>query len=223
MLEAVFFDMDNTLVNSEWAAARAVRNALARYGRELSKADEEAVIGLPWETIFANTVRDYSLPIGIERLRDEILAEKAAILEGNLTALPGAVEAVKLCAQHWPVAVVSGSYRREIDETLSQIGVQEWVRFFVANDDISPGKPAPDPYLEAARQLGVDPTRCLVFEDSEMGVCSAKAAGMTCVAVAYANETGMDLGGADLVIPSLETVTNEWLETMPWNTEATGN
>ena len=203
MIEAVFFDLDNTLVRTEWAAGVAVRHVVERYGRVFEKQDEDAVIGLPWETIFDNTLRKYGLPLDRSRLKALVLEEKRKLLGEQTHALPGAVEAVVRCARRWPVAVVSGSYRGEVEEALQSLHVLGLLRFFLSNDDVVPGKPDPAPYREAARRLGAEPRRCVVFEDSEMGLASAVAAGMYAVAVEFANDAGLCLDAATERIPSL--------------------
>lgn len=212
MIEAVFFDMDNTLVDTEWAAAKAVRLVVESFDRVFDSEDEEAVIGLPWRTIFDNTIEKYKLEITRPQLKDLVINKKAEILANSTRhELPGAVNALRLCKKHYPVAIVSGSYRKEIQDTIDSLNIADDIQFFVANEDVVPGKPAPGPYLEAARRLGVNPENCLVFEDSVVGIDSAKSAGMTCVAVEFANEAHFDLGKADIIIKSLETVTEQWL------------
>lgn len=212
MLEAVFFDMDNTLVDTEWAAARAVRLAVESFNGSFDPGDEAGVIGLPWSTIFDSVISKYELPIDREDFKNLVLATKAKLMADDPRILPGAIEAVKTCAARWPVAVVSGSYRHEVAETLELIKLESLIRFFISNEDVDPGKPHPGPFLEASRRLGVEPANCLVFEDSEVGIAAAKAAGMICIAVEIANYGDLDLSAADRLIPSLEVVTDEWLD-----------
>lgn len=212
MLEAVFFDMDNTLVDTEWAAAKAVCLGVESFGKVLDPVDEAGVIGLPWNAVFDNTISKYELPIDRENFKDLVLAAKAKLMADDPRILPGAIEAVKTCAARWPVAVVSGSYRHEVAETLELIKLEPFIRFFISNEDVNPGKPHPGPFLEASRRLEVEPANCLVFEDSEVGIAAAKAAGMICIAIEIANYGDLDLSAADRLIPSLEVVTDSWLD-----------
>lgn len=108
----------------------------------------------------------------------------------------------RLAAAH-PVAVVSGSSRRLVDETLRLAGVESDVRVVVATEDTPRGKPDPAPYLLAAERLGVPPGECLAFEDSSAGVRSAKAAGMRVVALQRPGSPRQDLSEADLVVGDL--------------------
>lgn len=82
-----------------------------------------------------------------------------------------------------PLAVASGGFRDVVERILVALGIRPWFRAVVGGDEVANGKPAPDCYLEAARQLGVDPKKCLVFEDTRIGLDSAAAAGMTAVFV----------------------------------------
>jgi HAD superfamily hydrolase (TIGR01509 family) len=213
-IHAVFFDMDNTLVETEWAAARAVRQVVESYGGVFESADEEAIIGLPWATIFENTIKKYGLPLDTNELKRQVLERKVHLMANDPHELPGGVDALRRCSTRWPVAVVSGSYREEVRDTIAALGLDPYIRFFVSNEDCIPGKPDPGPYLLAASRLNIAPENCLVFEDSEVGIQAARSAGMFCVAVEIANTVGLDLSGADLRIPTLETVTDTWLDSV---------
>jgi beta-phosphoglucomutase-like phosphatase (HAD superfamily) len=115
-----------------------------------------------------------------------------------------------------PVAVVTGSTHGEVEPVLELLGVRGQVSLVVAAGDYGRGKPAPEPFALAARRLGVDPARCIAFEDSEVGVAAARAAGMTVVATAEANPPAghpahQRLDDADAVVPSLLDAAR-WLE-----------
>ena len=183
MIDAVIFDLDGVLVDSEqlWAAAReelvrerggtwtaeATRAMMGMSSREWSRyMRDELGVDLPPETISADVVAR------LERLYRE-----------RLPLLPGAVEAVAAMHAEWPLGLAS-SANREIIELVLELG--ELGHFFaatVSSEEVPRGKPAPDVYLEAARRLGVQPERCAAVEDSTNGLRSADAAGMTVVAV----------------------------------------
>src|SRR5439155_6205481 len=125
--------------------------------------------------------------LGVPGTPEEI---NAAVVERMLTRygeapplIPGAVDAVRAIAKRWPVAIASSSNRELIDVVLTAAGLADVVRVAVSSEEVERGKPAPDVYLEAARRLGVDPSRCVAVEDSENGIRSAKAAGMRVVAI----------------------------------------
>lgn len=210
MPQAFFFDMDDTLVDSEWASALAVERAVADFGQTLSAADKEAVIGLPWDTIFDNTLRDYAIPLSRAEFKALVLSKKAALLKDGLREVPGAVAAVKRCAARAPVAVVSGSFRFEVQETMRLLGLDELLALVVTNEDCRPGKPDPGPYLLAAQTLGVDPRRCIVFEDSAIGLSAARAAGMLAVEVTALHRAPLPENLAHLRIRDFHEVDEEW-------------
>ena len=183
-IEAVIFDLDGVIVDSEiwWDE---VRHAFARdHGRRWTHDDRHAVMG-------ANS-RQWSATMR-ERLALELPAEdiERAIVDGvveryrreGAPSIDGAVDAVRRIAARWPSALASSSHREVIDATLVATGLADAFRVIVSSDEVSHGKPAPDVFLEAARRLGAAPTATLVVEDSLNGVKAARAAGMTVVLV----------------------------------------
>jgi pseudouridine-5'-monophosphatase len=129
--------------------------------------------------------------------------------------MPGArALTAALAARAVPQAVATSSGRRLFDLKTAQH--REWFRVFdavVLGDDprLHRGKPAPDIFLLAAKELGVDPASCLVFEDATVGVAAARAAGMQVIAVPDPENDPRPFADADLVLPSLEAVTPELL------------
>ena len=97
--------------------------------------------------------------------------------------LPGAEEAVRATAERWPLGVASSANRPLIDLVLELTGLTPLFRATVSSEEVPRGKPAPDVYLEAARQLELDPPRCAAVEDSANGIRSAAAAGLRVVAI----------------------------------------
>lgn len=143
---------------------------------------------------------------GIDDSIDEWLTEKRDtyfdLIEAGIRPFPGAPEMLKLLAERMPVAIATSSARRELDRCARHLGVAELLGASVAKEDVTKHKPEPEAYLLAARRLEVEPTGCVVFEDSIAGVAAAKAAGMRCAAVtnSFAAEA---LNEADLIVASL--------------------
>jgi HAD superfamily hydrolase (TIGR01509 family) len=183
-IEAVIFDLDGVIVDSEiwWDEAR--REFAAQRGRSWSEADRAAVMGAnsrQWSATMRERLHLDEPDTKIERAIVEAVVERYR--REGAPKIPGAVEAVRRIALAWPTAVASSAHREVIDAALEATGLTDVFRVVVSSDEVERGKPEPDVYLEAALRLGVEPRRCLVVEDSLNGVKAAKAAGMTCVLV----------------------------------------
>jgi beta-phosphoglucomutase-like phosphatase (HAD superfamily) len=183
-IEAVLFDLDGVIVDSEpWWYAVRVEWSAAR-GLTWTEDDNRACMGRnsrDWARIMQERLRlDLTLP-QIERVIMDALVEKYA--HEPAPRVPGAVEAVGRIAAEIPSAIASSAHPAVIRAALRSVGLAECFRVIISADDVPSGKPAPDVYLEAARRLGVPPERCLVVEDSLNGVLAGRAAGMTVVLV----------------------------------------
>lgn len=160
----------------------------AAHGRAWTSDDQTAVMGAN-SPAWAHTMRvrlDLDLDEGdIETaIVDAVVARYGS---DGAPEIPGAVEAVRRIAAGWPIAVASSAHRAVIEAALAASGLADAFAVVVSSDEVPHGKPAPDVYLEAARQLGIAPMACLVVEDSANGVRAGKAAGMTVVLVPNAS------------------------------------
>ena len=183
MIEAVVFDLDGVIVDSEqvWDAAR---EALARErgGRWHEKAQQDmmGMSSVEWSRYMHDV-------IGLKDPPEEISAEVVRRLEATyreeLPLIDEAPEAVARLAERWSLAVASSSNRPIIDLVLELGGLDRFFRATVSSEEVARGKPSPDVYLEAARRLGVDPTKTAAIEDSRNGILSAKVAGMRVIAI----------------------------------------
>jgi HAD superfamily hydrolase (TIGR01509 family) len=182
--DAVIFDLDGVLVDTEawWDEVRL--EFARRHGRPWTEADRDAVMGAnsrQWSATMGERLRLDLLPEEIERqIVDGVLGRYAS---GEPPRIDGAVDAVRRIAATRPVGLASSAHRDVIEAALRALGLHGVFGAVVSSDEVSHGKPAPDVYLAAARQLGIDPVRCLVVEDSRNGVLAARAAGMTVVLV----------------------------------------
>jgi HAD superfamily hydrolase (TIGR01509 family) len=183
MIEAVVFDLDGVIVDSEqvWDAAR---EALARErgGRWHEKAQQDmmGMSSVEWSRYMHDV-------IGLKDPPEEISAEVVRRLEATyreeLPLIDEAPKAVARLAERWSLAVASSSNRPIIDLVLELGGLDRFFRATVSSEEVARGKPSPDVYLEAARRLGVAPTKSAAIEDSRNGILSAKAAGMRVIAI----------------------------------------
>jgi HAD superfamily hydrolase (TIGR01509 family) len=210
-IEAVIFDMDGVLIDSEprWNQAR-IEMAEAR-GTRWTEEDQRSVMGsstLEWARKMKQVLRH---PGTLE----EVIAElRQRMIDGyrrELPLLPGAVEAVKRMATAFGVGLASGSTTALIDHVLGATGLDCVVQAVVYGDTIPRGKPSPDIYLEAARRFGLAPGVCVGIEDSAHGVHALRAAGMKVVAVPSPGYPLSEevLAKADLRLVSLNELTIE--------------
>ena len=209
MIEAVVFDMDGVLLASEevWDAVREtyVRERGGRYDDEIQRA----MMGMSsheWSRFLHD---EAGVPDTPEEINAEVVRRMLAAYSEHLPLLPGAVDAVRRLADQFPLGLASSSNRELIDTALELAGLSQSFSATVSSEEVAHGKPAPDVYLEAARRLGVDPTRCSAVEDSHGGIRSAKSAGMRVIAIPNPTYPPDDeaLGLADIVIRSLDQLT----------------
>lgn len=214
MIEAVVFDLDGLLIETEeiWDE---VREALVRErGGRWTDSAQRDMMGMSsreWSRYLHEELELEEPPEELNRLVVERMADR---YRANLPLLPGAVEAVKRLAARWPLAVASSSNRPLIDLVLELSGLGNSFRATVSSEEVARGKPAPDVYLEAARRLGVAPEPCAAVEDSESGIRAAKAAGMRVIAIPNRSFPPSDeaLASADVVLRSLGELTPAAIE-----------
>jgi len=178
VIDAVVFDLDGVIIDSEelWDE---VRKGLARErgGRwsAQAQADMMGMSSTEWSRYLHEVV---GLPESPEEINREVVDRMLARYSEHLPLIDGGVDAVKRLAAHWPLGVASSSNRGLIDRVLELSGLAAYFKVTVSSEEVERGKPAPDVYLEAARRLGVQSTRCAAVEDSHNGIRSARAAGM---------------------------------------------
>ena len=207
MIDAFIFDLDGTLVDTELIWADAMCAYLADRQCHCPKdAMLHIVFGRSWNDIYraiterfpklsvtppdvmARALRDYYLKLRSQG--DNIIIHSSSVLLQKL-------------ADRYPVIIVSGSPRADVEEAIGLLDAVRQVRFFLGAEDYAPGKPSPAGFLKGADRLGVSPQNCVVFEDSSAGVAAAKAANMWCVALDRPNAHRQDLSAADWVLTDL--------------------
>jgi HAD superfamily hydrolase (TIGR01509 family) len=205
-VEAVVFDMDGVLIQSEevWDEVREryVREHGGRYDDEIQRA-MMGMSSVEWSRYLHEAA---GVPADAETINDDVVQRMLERYRQHLPLIDGAVAAVQRLAARYRLGLASSSNRSIIDAVLDVAGLTDCFEATVSSEEVARGKPAPDVYLEAARRLGVDPTRAAAVEDSHGGIRSAKAAGMRVIAIpnpTYPPDPE-SLAQADRVIRSLD-------------------
>jgi HAD superfamily hydrolase (TIGR01509 family) len=213
--EAIIFDHDGTLIDTETADFEACRLLCEEAG--VAMAQEfwaEKVLGRMdgYETLFTEIIRAHRHDLSHAEMWKR-LKELWQITRENITLMPGASGLLhQLHQAGYPMGVATASDRNWADRWLAHFDLAAYFQVVATSSDVANNKPAPDVYLFAAAQLGVPPERCLVFEDSLAGTQAAKAAGMKVIAVSSHMNKALKFSAADGVIEGLEGVSLEMIE-----------
>jgi len=208
-LQAVLFDMDGTLVDTERLWWEAVEHVA---GRALTEADQPEVLGRPVEHTAEWLGASPGAGASVADIADALHQEFARRVRTGIVPRPGALDLLDALAREGvPTALVTASPRAVADTVLEALGASRFA-VSVTADDTDRTKPAPDPYLAACRALGVDPTACVAVEDTQTGVSSAEAAG--CAVLAVPSLAPIDAAPGRTVLASLVGVTPERLRAM---------
>jgi HAD superfamily hydrolase (TIGR01509 family) len=211
MIEAVVFDLDGVLIQTEeiWDEVRG--DYIVRLGGRYDEEAQRAMMGMSSKEWSAYLAEDLGVPRTAQQVNDDIVELMAASYRKHLPLIDGAIEAVERLAARWPLAVASSSNRPLIDLVLELSGLAPYFHATVSSEEVPRGKPAPDVYLEACRRLDAEPTHAAAIEDSHAGIGSAKAAGMRVIAIPNPAFPPGDeaLANADLVLDSLADLTVE--------------
>jgi HAD superfamily hydrolase (TIGR01509 family) len=214
MLEAVIFDLDGVLIDSEsvWDAAR--RDVVAEHGGAWTDSATRAMQGMS-STEWSRYLHDeLGVALGPGEISRRVVDQVLAAYEHEVPLLPGAVEAVRRLAARWPLALASSANRPVIDAVLHIAGLTGCFSATLSGDEVARGKPSADVYLAAADRLGVEPAKAAAVEDSTNGLRAAAAAEMLVIAVPNREfpPSGDALALADLVVGSVGDLTVELIE-----------
>ena len=214
MIDAVVFDLDGVLLDTEELWDEARRQLAEERGGRWHEQAQRAMMGMSspeWSRYMHDEI---GLPDPPEEIAAEVVRRLEELYRERLPVIPGAIEAVRRLGQRWPLGVASSSNRPLIDLFIELTGTAALFQATVSSEEVARGKPAPDVYLEAARRLGVDPGRAVAIEDSENGIRSAAAAGMHVIATPNRAfpPSAEALALASVVLDSIEELQPEAVE-----------
>lgn len=203
-LRAVVFDLDGILANTEDLYEQAGETVLRRRGKTYDADLREQIMGRPVVDAIRIMIDCHSLSDQVEDLMCECGDVLQALIATSLAPMPGAVALLDhLRSNHVPVAVATSATREYADNVLTRLKLKERFRFILTAEDIRHGKPDPEIYVLAAKQLGLLPAQTMVLEDSANGCRAAVAAGAFTIAVPNRHTRKHNFSGARFVADTL--------------------
>lgn len=202
MLEAIIFDMDGVLVDSEYTYFQSKSQMLKEAGHEVEESYHFQFMGTTSEYMWEQMKQEFSLPLSVPEYVEQMTSLRQALIKQNgIKVIPHAQDFVKrLHEGGLKLAVASSSSLVEIKENLETIGLADYFSEVVSTEEVTHSKPAPDVYLAAAKRLGVAPENCLGIEDTKNGTGAVRNAGMVCVGYANPAFPKQDLTFADTIV-----------------------
>ncbi len=183
MIEAVIFDLDGLLVDSEPVWDRVRKGMADELGRDWNKDDHKAIMGTNSHEWAVYMIERLGLRQTPKEVEDSVVRRMVEAYRVRIPFFPGAVEAVQLAAAHYPTALASGSPPVLIDLVTNDAAMRGKFKVIISADEIGVGKPSPDIYLICAQRLGVKPENCVCVEDSGNGILAGVNAGMKVIAI----------------------------------------
>ncbi len=205
--------MNGVITDDEECHELATKKAFEQVGLEITpEIYRKFCLGRTDVAAFKELIEIYSLYNVKHR---SVIANKTKIyldlIRNDLKIYPGVVPLIRRLHEKYVLALTTSSTFGEANTVVEKLKLQDKFKTIITSEDVVHGKPHPEPYLLTAKKLGVDCKSCLVIEDSENGVRSAKAAGMTCIAITN-SENRNKLLLADQIVDDYSEITNEFIQ-----------
>jgi HAD superfamily hydrolase (TIGR01509 family) len=209
VIEAVVFDLDGVLVDSEPVWEQVRRQFVAEHGGHWAPDAQQRLMGMSTQEWASYLSQDLGTGLPPETVAAQVIGQMQARYRDQVPLMPGAAGAVRRLAGRWPLGLASSSPPVLIAAALDGAGLAGCFKVTMSTEQVAHGKPAPDIYLAVTRELGRAPERCAAVEDSANGLRSAAAAGLHVIAVPHPRyPPGAEaLGQAGLVLTSLDELT----------------
>lgn len=210
-IEAVIFDLDGVIIDTEMVWEEVRRGYVDEFGREFLPDSQDRMMGMSTGEWSAHLADEVGIPRTAKEVAADVLGRMAGRYKKALPLIPGSVETVRALGDRYRLALASSSARILIDQVLETAGLTGAFELTLSTEEVPRGKPAPDVYLTAVAKLGLTPEVCAAVEDSSNGLRSAAAAGLTVIAVPHGVYPPADdaLAGARLVVSSVTEITPE--------------
>ena len=208
MIQAVIFDMDGIIIDSEPLQMIAINQVMAQWKVQLTGREFQQMIGRKLADDFADMQQQYKIPVDYATFAKQKRETYHSILEQNLVEMPGlSALLARLLAAKLRLAVASSSVRADVTMVLDGLHITDKFEVIASGDEVQEGKPNPALFLLAAQRLQVPVTNCVAIEDSNPGLRAAKDAGMKCIVVPHQHTQHQDFSRADTIVDSLDEIT----------------
>ncbi len=216
MINAVVFDLDGVLIDSEPMWEQVRRHVVAHHGGRWRPEAQRQMMGMSTPEWARYLSEDLNVGLPPDQVAAEVIGQMAARYTEQLPLMPGAVDAVTRLASRWPLGLGSSAPATLIDTVLTTSGLRESFQVVMSTEQVPRGKPAPDIYLAVTARLGFEPGGCAAVEDSSNGLRSAAAAGLAVVAIPHPTYPPDPdaLATATLVLDSLAALTPDAVQAL---------
>ncbi|MBM1105129.1 HAD family phosphatase [Aurantibacter crassamenti] len=213
MITTIIFDMNGVITDDEDCHELATKKAFDLVGLEITpEIYRKFCLGRPDTIAFKELISTYKIK---SKTTESLIEAKTLfyleLIKDNLKIYPDVEELVHKLHKKYTLALTTSSTFDEMKTVMDKLKIGDLFKVIVCSQDVVKGKPDPEPYLLTAKKLGVDCSNCLVLEDSENGVLSAKAAGMKCVAITNTEEP-KNLQAADQIIEKYSEITASFIQ-----------
>jgi HAD superfamily hydrolase (TIGR01509 family) len=205
MIEAVVFDLDGVLIDSEPVWEEVRRGLVAEHSGHWAPDAQRRLMGMSTQEWARYLSEDLGVGLPPDQVAALVIGEMAARYRAHLPLMPGAVDAVRRFAARWPLGLASSAPAVLIETVLDAADLSSYFQVTMSTEQVPHGKPAPDIYLAVTARLGVSPSACAAVEDSSNGLRSAAAAGLHVIAVPHPRYPPDPdaLAATSLVLPTL--------------------
>jgi HAD superfamily hydrolase (TIGR01549 family) len=211
MLEAVIFDMDGVLIDSEPFHLVVNEKIFANLGINLSEDEYQNFIGTTHKDMWTTIKNRYNLPQSVPELVNMQVSGNIDYIKNEeieSIKIKGVTDLLsRISREKIKIGIASSSPTEVIDLVIKKLGISGYFSSVVGGEEIKRGKPAPDIFLKAAERLKKEPADCIVIEDSKNGTLAAKAAEMKCIGFKNLNSGNQNLEKADLIIDNYDSLT----------------
>ena len=215
MIQAVIFDMDGIIIDSEPVQMVSINQVLAQWNIQLTEAEYIPLVGRRLSDDFVHMKQTYPIPVDYPEFVRQKNAAYQELIQQHAKEMPGLTALLqRLKSAGMKTAVASGSIRKDIELVLRCLKVTDYYDSITSGDEVTHGKPHPEIYLTAAARLNLPPAHCVAVEDTGYGIHASKDAGMKAIAIPHPYTRHQDFSRADKVLDSLEAITPDLLNSL---------